>query len=32
MGRRVNGEIENGVTIRRVVLSNGQAVVSKIAR
>lgn len=32
MGRRVNGVLENGVTIRREMLSNGKAQVSKIAR
>lgn len=32
MGRRVNGVLENGVTIRREVLSNGKSNVTKIAR
>ena len=32
MGRRVNGVLENGVTIRREMLANGKTNVTKLAR
>lgn len=32
MGRKVNGALENGITLKRDMLSNGKAVVTKIAR
>lgn len=32
MGRRVNGVLENGITIRRQMLANGKANVTKLAR
>lgn len=32
MGRRVNGVLENGVTIRREMLANGKTKVAKLAR